>query len=310
MRPLHCLPMNPMLLMPDFVLIALGWALCRWTALGRPVWESVERLVYFLLFPALLFRASATAQISAHDALHLGGAGLGLCALGIVLAYSLRRWPGVDATMHASGAQCAFRFNSYVALALADRVAGPEGLAWTALLLALCVPICNIAAVWPLARHGGQPFARELVRNPLIIGTLGGLAVNVLGLPLPGLVDITLNRLGQAAVPLGLMAVGAGLRLGALRSAWPLAGALLTIRHLILPLAAIAWGLIAGLPPGQQAVLVCFAALPTASSAFVLATRMGGNGPFVAGLITLSTLVALPGVPLALWALQTIQQGF
>ncbi|MEJ7136824.1 AEC family transporter [Amphibiibacter pelophylacis] len=300
--------MSPLLLLPDFLLIALGCALCRGTALNRPVWEGVERLVYFVLFPALLFRASATAQISASDALHLGGAGLGLSTLGVLAAYSLKRWPGVDATLHASGAQCAFRFNSYVALALADRISGTDGVAWTALLLALCVPFCNIAAVWPLARHSGQNFARELLRNPLIIGTLSGLLVNVLGWPLPGLADITLQRLGQAAVPLGLMAVGAGLRFGALREGWPLAAAFMGIRHLLLPLAAIAWGLIAGLPPGQQAMLVCFAALPTASSAFVLATRMGGNGPFVAGLITLSTLLALPGVPLALWALSHVSR--
>jgi predicted permease len=39
---------NPLLLLPDFLLIALGWALCRYTALHRPVWDGVERLVYNL----------------------------------------------------------------------------------------------------------------------------------------------------------------------------------------------------------------------------------------------------------------------
>ena len=68
-------------------------------------------------------------------------------ASGVVLAYARRLLPGVDARLHASGAQTAFRFNSFIALALAERLAGPQGLAWVALLIALCVPLCNVAAV-------------------------------------------------------------------------------------------------------------------------------------------------------------------
>jgi hypothetical protein len=102
------------------------------------------------------------------------------------------------------------------------------------------------------------------------------------------------------------MAVGAGLHMGALREAPWLAAALLAIRHLVLPAVAIVSVLAWALPPAQQAVVVAFAALPTASSAYVLATRMGGHGGYVAGLVTVSTLVAMPGLPLALWALRLL----
>jgi malonate transporter len=63
----------------------------------------------------------------------------------------------------------------------------------------------------------------------------------------------------------------------------------------------------ADLPPGQQTVVVAFAALPTASSAYVLATRMGGQGSYVAGLVSLSTLLAMVGLPTALWALEALR---
>jgi malonate transporter len=46
-----------LLLLPDFLLIVLGYWLCRHTALDRSVWDGVEQLVYWLLFPALLFVA-------------------------------------------------------------------------------------------------------------------------------------------------------------------------------------------------------------------------------------------------------------
>ena len=296
-----------LLLLPDFALIASGYLICRHTPMDRPVWDAAERLVYFVLFPALLFAAIVRSPFQAGTLLQFGGIGVAVVGCGIALAFALRLVPGVDPVLHASGAQVAFRFNSYVALALAERLAGAQGVAWQALLVSLCVPLCNIAAVWPLARAGGHGYLRELSRNPLILATAGGLLVNLSGLPLPDLLTTTLGRMGQAALPLGLMAVGAGLRFGALRDGPRLGAALLAIRHAVLPLLAIALVLAVGLPPAQQAVIVAFAALPTASSAYVLASRMGGNGGYVAGLVTLSTLLAMVGLPAALGLLAALR---
>ena len=296
-----------LLLLPDFLLIVAGYLICHHTALDRPVWDGVERLVYYLLFPVLLFVAILRQPLQPGALLTLAGCGLTVVGVGIALSYALGHWPGVDARTHASGAQTAFRFNSYVALALAERIGGVQSVAWIALLIALCVPVCNVAAVWPLARQAKQGFLGELARNPLIIGTLSGLLANLAGLQLPDVATITLTRVGSAALPLGLMAVGAGLRMGALRDAPVLAASLLGIRHLLLPVVAIALVLWVDLPPGQQTVVVAFSALPTASSAYVLATRMGGHGAFVAGLVSVSTLLGMVGLPLALAALDGLR---
>ena len=298
--------LDPLLLLPDFLLILGGFLLCRFTAFGRPTWDVVERLVYHLLFPALLFASIVRSPLQPGDAAALAGGGVALCLLGLLLATLLRHWPGVDARMHASGAQVAFRFNSYIALALADRLLGAEGVALIAILIALCVPLCNAGAVWSLARHGGHNIWMEIARNPLIIGTLAGLTVRVLGLPLPSWAVETVSRIGQAALPLGLLAVGAGLKLTGLTAAPGLAASLLVIRHLVLPLAAIGLGWALALPDAQRAILVAFGALPTASSAYVLAVRMGGHGPFVAGLITLSTLLGMVTVPMWISVLRQV----
>ena len=295
------------LLLPDFALIASGFLVCRYTGLDRPVWDGAERLVYFLLFPVLLFYAIVRNPIHVGELLAFGGSAVAVTGVGIVLAFALARVRGVDPVLHASGAQCAFRFNSYVALALAERLAGAPGLAWQALIVSLCVPLCNVAAVWPLARQGGHGYLRELLRNPLILATVSGLAANLGGLQLPDLVATTMARIGAAALPLGLMAVGAGLRFGALRQAPGLASGLLTIRHLAMPAVAIPLVIGLGLPPAQQAVIVAFSAMPTASSAYVLAARMGGNGAYVAGLVTVSTLLAMAGLPAALALLAALR---
>jgi hypothetical protein len=286
-----------LLLLPDFLLIVIGFLICRYTPLGRPSWDGAERLVYYVLFPVLLFSSIIKSPLSPGAAAGIAAVGVGTIACGIVLAYALRRWPGVDGRLHASGAQTAFRFNSYIALALADRLAGAQGVAWIALLVALCVPLCNVAAVWPLARHGGQHFLKELALNPLIVSTVAGLAANLAGLRLPEVLGLTAQRIGGAALPLGLMAVGAGLQFGALKASPGLAAGLLAIRHAVLPAVAIGLGLALALPEEQRRIVIAFAALPTASSAYVLAVRMGGHGPFVAGLVSLSTLLGMLSVP-------------
>ena len=298
---------DALLLLPDFALILAGCLICRYTALNRPVWDGAERLVYFLLFPALLFSSIVRNPLALGEALPLAGSALLVVAVGVLLAFSLRAFPGVDARLHASGAQTAFRFNSYVALALSERLAGGPGVAWMALLVAVCVPLCNVAAVWPLARQGGLGFGREVLRNPLILATVSGLLFNLLGLKLPDLANTTLGRLGAAALPLGLMAVGAGLQLGALREGPKLAASLLAIKHLAMPALALVVVSALGLPASQQAVVVAFAALPTASSAYVLAVRMGGHGGFTAGLVTVSTLLGMVGLPF--WLAASRQLG-
>ena len=288
---------NALLLLPDFLLIALGFVLCRQTALDRPVWDAAERLVYYLLFPVLLFNSILKSPLQPAQTLSLAAASLAVTATGIGAAFAIGRWPGIDARRHASGAQTAYRFNSFIALALAERLGGPSGLAWMALCIALSVPLANVAAVWPLARHGGHSYGRELLRNPLILSTLAGLLANAAGLKFPDAVSTTLQRIGLAALPLGLMATGAGLRVGGLKASPGLAAALMAVRHALLPALAIGLTAVLALPPEQRLIVVLFAALPTASSAYVLAARMGGDGGYVAGLVTLSTLLGMVGVP-------------
>ena len=296
------------LLFPDFSLILCGYLVCRYTPLNRTVWQQVETLVYFLFFPVLLFQSIVKSPLDIGATSGLIGAGWALGLTGIGLAYSLPHWPWlgrhVPALDHAASTQVAFRFNSFIGLALAERLAGPQGLLLIAVLIGVCVPLFNVAAVWPMARQGQRGFAGALLRNPLIIGTASGLLANLLGLSIPGWLEPTISRMGASSLPLGLMAAGAGMQFGALGRAKALAVALLTIRHLLLPLLALAFARLFGLAPVQTTVLLAFSALPTAPSAYVLAARMGYDGAYVAGLVTLSTLLGMASLPFALGLLR------
>lgn len=296
------------LLFPDFSLIICGYLVCRYTALDRTVWEQVEALVYYFLFPVLLFHSIVRSPLDLGAASSLITAGLLLGSCGIGLAYVLPRLPWIgrriDSREHAASAQVAFRFNSFIGLALAERLAGAEGLLLIAVLIGVCVPLFNVAAVWPMARHGQGGFVRALVRNPLIVATVAGLAANLLGFSIPFWLEPTVTRIGAASLALGLMAAGAGMQFKSLAGAKTLAAAVLAIKHLLLPLIAWALAKLLRLDAPQTAVLLAFSALPTASSAYVLAARMGYNGPYVAGLVTLSTLLGLVSLTFALGVLR------
>ena len=296
------------LLFPDFSLILIGYLLCRHTALNRPVWQAVEGLVYYFLFPVLLFQSIVRTPLDLRAASSLAGAGLSMGLIGIALAYALPYLPGLkgrlDRRDHAASAQIAFRFNSFIGLALAERLAGAQGLQLISVLIGVCVPLFNVGAVWPMARHAQRGFLGELARNPLIIATASGLIANLAGFSMPQWLAPTVSRIGASSIALGLMAAGAGMHLQSLANGKLLGISVLTIRHLLLPMVAWVLARLFALGTPETMILLTFSALPTASSCYVLAARMGYNGPYVAGLVTLSTLLGMLSLPFALGALR------
>lgn len=288
---------SALLLVPDFSLILIGWLLVRYTSFDRGFWGGVERLVYFVLFPALLLQSTNSAKFDFSSTSAMLALALATMAFGMVTGYLVKYVLRPDPIDFASGLQTAFRFNSYIALALAARLGGSEGLAMMALVVGVTVPICNIVAVWALAKHGESKLLRELARNPLIVATATGLVTNLLGLHPPEVIAMTLGRLGSASTALGLMTVGAGLQLsGATGSVGPMAW-WTGVKLLAMPCFAWIVGRHLPLTTLQYQIAVVYAALPTASSAYILAVRMGGNGPMVAATISAMTIAAIVTTP-------------
>lgn len=285
-------------MVPDFSLILIGWLLVRYTSFDRTFWSGVERLVYFVLFPALLFQSTNGARLEFSTTSTMLGLVLLTTVFGMVAGYAVKWVLRPDPMDFASGLQTAFRFNSYIALALASRLGGTEGLALMALAVGCMVPLCNFAAVWALARHGESGLLRELSRNPLILATAAGLLTNMLGLHLPEVPAMVLARLGSASTALGLMAVGAGLQMkGAVGTVGPIAW-WTGVKLLAMPAFALLVGRQLSLSMLQLQIAVLFASMPTASSAYILAARMGGNGPMVAATISVMTVLAVCTAPL------------
>lgn len=292
------------LVLPEFALLVLGVGLHRWAWRSPEFWVDLERLVYYVLFPVLLLRTTLAADLGAAGVGTVVLAAVGATLAGALLGAAVRWLPGIDRVTAASGWQTAFRFNSFLALALVDD-RGRVAVALMGVLLGLNVPLVNVLAVTALARStaggagNGRGALAAVVRNPLILATVAGLAGNLAGLTLASPLDATLSRLAAAAVPLGLLAVGAALRLGSVeRRHRVMAVHLGAVKLLVVPAVALGLAAILGVTGEQRTVLLAFAAVPAATTSYVLTARMGGHGPFVAAQTSLTTTAALVTLPL------------
>lgn len=285
------------LLIPDFALILFGFLLNRITDWGRDFWGGLEKLIYYVLFPALLFNSIARTRIDFQAAAPaLETAAITVIA-GMGLAWLARGLFNPGERVFASTFQTAFRFNSYVGLAIAGRMHGEAGIAAFGIIIGLVVPMCNIASVWALARHAETHFVKELVQNPLILATVGGVLYSLSGLPLPEVMQMLISRMGAAALACGLLCVGAALTLTNAHHYAGLISYFTAVKLLAMPVIAILSARMLGVTGVFFDMVVLLAASPTATSAYVLAVRMGGDGPLVARSVTISTLCGMIALP-------------
>jgi len=126
------------LLVPDFTLILIGYVLIRLTDWGDSFWTGLEKLVYFILFPALLFVSTARTPLDFHTTGKLLQVALIAVASGIALGWLAKPLFRPAPMIFESGVQTAFRFNSYIALAIAFRLAGEAGTSLMALIIGFC----------------------------------------------------------------------------------------------------------------------------------------------------------------------------
>ena len=290
--------------LPVFLLILLGFLIRKrgWLTLG--FWEPAERLCYFFLLPALLVTSLAHADFSGLPAAAMAGAvAAAIFTMGALqwLLHLIKRGdgPGFTAVLQTS-----IRPNTYIGLSIPLALFGEPGLTIAALLVAVTVPSVNLISVAALVRYGGNyagnspGLARALLLNPMILSCLLGLALNVSGIGLPPVVDETFTILARAALPLALLAVGAGLDLGAARAAGGPVTAAVLLKLAGLPLLTTGFCALLGVGGTAWAVALIFSALPAATSSYILARQMGGAPGLVANILTVQTLAAALTLPL------------
>ena len=296
-------------LLPVFLLIVLGFVLRRSLMRLDTQWHGLERLTYYVLFPTLLIQTLVQADLSSVPVAGVGGALLLSALVMSLLCLALRPLfsrLAIDGPAFTSIFQGATRWQTYVALAVSSNLFGQTGLALASVAIVALIPLINVFSVWVLAQYASpeKPSVRTVVmtvvQNPLIWACVIGIAVNLAHLPLPKIWHDVADALGRSSLGIGLLVTGAGLQLQGLFRPSLAASAAVLLKLVLMPVLAVALALWFGISGSSLVIVAVCAAVPTSSSAYVMARQMGGDAPLLAQIITLQTIFAAITMPVVI----------
>ena len=290
-------------LVPIFIVILSGYAFRKLRFPGDEFWSYAERITYFVLFPALLLQKTATAPLDLQAFIPMVAVLYTAILAMTGLVFLMRPWRTYGAKAFTSFFQGSIRFNTYVGLSAALALFGDEGLTLAAVAIAMLIPLINVLCVTVLVAYN-DPKKRNwrtvisgITRNPLILSCVAGIVLNLSGTGLHTTVSDTLSLFGRASLPLGLLALGAGLDFTAVRADGKLLFLNCTLKLLVFP--AIMWtaAQAVNIGPLATAVTVLFAALPGSPMSFILAKQLGGDSRLMASILTVQVLISMFTLP-------------
>ena len=293
-------------IIPVIALVVLGHLARRGGLIHAASWPGIEQLGYRVLFPAILLTSIYRSELSlGRLGPYLGALTLAFALTGaLALIWARRR--GQTGPRSSSLFQGALRFNSLLILAVAAQGLGGQALGDLAVAFAFLIPAFNISAIVALTllSDGSRPagaaarIGAEIGRNPMVLSCVAGLVLNLSGIALPVWVLSPLDWLGQGALAVGLLAVGAGIDPARLWQRDPALWLGVWMRLVMCPVIFLAAALIIGLPAGQVASGVLATAAPGAPVGYILARQMGGDADFYAAIFTWQTVLAALTLPL------------
>ncbi len=295
---------------PIFLIIITGYLLSVTRVVGESVWSAIEHICFYLLFPFLIIRTLSRADLGDLPILDfmtvLIVAILGMSAL-LILTQALvwRRHPESGPSF-TSIFQGATRFHGFVAIAIIGPLYGDDGVTLGALALSIMVPLLNTITVIVLSIYGRSDtppeFAavgRKILTNPLILACGTGLVFNWLGIP--DILFSTIDIIGDGGLGLALLAVGAGMRFGQAAQHKMLLTIGVLTRLIGMPAFVIAMSWLVGLDGLARTVAIIAGAVPTASSAYVMARKMGGDAALMSSIVTFQVIAAFFTLPLFIY---------
>jgi len=291
-------------LVPIFIVILTGYICRRFRFPGNDFWIYAERITYYVLFPALLLQKTATAPLDLEAYVPMTGAIYATTLSMTGLVFLLRPWKKYGGKAFTSIFQGSIRFNSYVGLSAAAALFGNEGVVLSAVALAVMIPFTNVICVSVLVAFSDSEkksacnIISEIIRNPLILACITGIALNLSGTGLHTGISSTLLLFGNAALPVGLMALGAGLDIASAKSNGIVMTMNCVLKLLILPLFMWTAALVMNVSPSATAVIILFAALPGAPASFILARQYGGDVSLMANIVTVQVLASMVTMPI------------
>lgn len=284
---------------PIFILILIGVLFKKISFPSHDFWPMADKLTYYVLMPALLINSLSKAKLELlyfNSILSLLIA-IFLTALLLVIFNKLSSTRNSSFTSVMQGGT---RFNTYIFLALSSSLFGEKGILIASIIITFAIPFLNILniSIFAIYKENSKLdfiyLVKSILQNPLIIACFIGTFINFFGISIPISFEKSLQVLGSAALPLGLLSIGYALVLGDLKSTKKDIFISSFAKFLVLPIFTYILAVLFNLDEDLTAILVLFSIMPTATSAFILARQLGGDTKLMSAIITVQTLVSAP----------------
>jgi malonate transporter len=292
-------------LIPVFLIIICGYGFKKSKFPGDDFWPGTERIVYYFLYPALLFSSSAGASWEFFSVASMVWAIL--AAMLVMWGFVILRLPKLtkNGSSFTSIFQGSVRFTSYIGFAAAFSLFGDQGLYLSAVFITVMIPVVNVLCVMVLVSYGGQKSGwywifTTVIKNPLIIACLAGMACNIFGLQLPKMAENFTSIIGKGSLPLGLLAVGASLQITSIKKAGKEVVFACLLKLVLMPLFMWLSCTLLGVDKLSTAVAVLFAALPGSPLSYILAKQLGGDTRLMSSIIAVQTGLSMVSLPIVI----------
>ena len=286
------------IVIPLVLMMATGFLIRRIGIVSEDAFRVINRIVYYIGIPALLFYSIVTGELGARlgFALWIGGAILAAFALSMLSARILYKDPATRGTV----AQTMFRSNDGVfGLAVASALVGEANLGTMAFALSISATTFSITGVlcYELNRGGKirvGTVLKSLVKNPILWAAAIGFLVRLTGLTVPYAVLKPIEHFKHMCTPLGFLVLGGVLSFKSLRADWKTITLVSFVKLIALPVIVCTLAYFFGGLRGQElsALFIVFAS-PVAMSCLPMASELGGNVKLAGELIAVTTVLSL-----------------
>jgi malonate transporter and related proteins len=294
-------------ILPIFLLIMAGYLIKRSRVMEDAGWRGLDQLSFFVLYPVLLFVSIIKAdfsKIAVFEILSVISGSWLIVGLAVaIFGPSLIRSNLIEASQYSSVFQTTIRWNGFIALAIAERLFGPQSMAVIALVMAGLVLPVNLAAIYVVTTHASGEkqsmlaVLKRMATNPIVLGCLAALIWRATGLTMFEPLMTTLDLISRGALAMGLFGIGAGLSASALLKLDTAHVLPVFIKLFAMPLVAYGAVEFTGLGANLLPTIILCCAVPTAMNGYVVARQLGGDAPLYAAIVTSQTLLSFFTIP-------------
>ncbi|MEI6894147.1 MAG: AEC family transporter [Colwellia sp.] len=299
---------------PIFIMVVLGSILKYFRLIGSAFIDQASMLVFKISLPVLLGMSMVRTDIATvFDLVTIANASLSTLLVFVLLTLTASIFVKNprDKGVYVQGA---FRGNlAIVGLAFCANLYGDAGIAKASIVMSILSLVYNVLSIYTLTTTLTEKKLNlitmliSLVKNPLIIGIVLGITINLLHIPIHPVLMKTGDYLAQLTLPVALLCIGASLSFADMKDTKVITSAAVIAKLIITPIIITYIAYASGFSKMDLGILFLMCSTPTAAASYVMVKAMKGNETLAANIIVISTIGSLFTVSVGLAGLRIFE---